>query len=85
MEVFMSYLRQNAAIDIHKERDPSPEIKRVEDIHAIVRAIARRKRTYRQGEEHRELVVRFDGKGDIIYDKLQASPVKMLESVSRKF
>ena len=53
MEVFMSYLRQNAAIDTHKEVGHAPEIKRVEDIHAVVRAIARRKRTYRQGEEHR--------------------------------
>ena len=52
MEVFMSYARQYTAIDVYKEKDSPTSLRTPEDIHAVIRAISRRKRIYEKGEEH---------------------------------
>jgi uncharacterized protein YjbI with pentapeptide repeats len=72
MEVFMSYARQYAAIDFYKEKGLPASLRTSEDIHAVVRAISRRKRTYRQGEEHAlDLRNLYLDSADFFYGQLQ--------------
>lgn len=51
MEVLMSYVRQYASVDVFQGKSTPTSLRTSEDIHAVVRTISRRKRTYKQGEE----------------------------------
>ena len=68
MEILMAFLREKVSRETYQKRSEESPNRTLEDVHAAIRTIARRRLTYKRGEQHSLLLEDLNLEGADFYE-----------------